>query len=106
MQMDEFTMMILKVVISVCAALITYYVVPYIKALKEDARYQSVIEMIEIAVRAAEQVIRGEGQGALKKAEVVKFVSEWLERNGIGIMEDQLDQLIEAAVYAMKQEAN
>lgn len=104
MQMDEFTMLLAKIVISVCAALITAYVVPYIKTLKEDARYASVFEIIEIAVRAAEQVIKGSGQGALKKSEVVKFVSEWLERKGIGIMEDELDQLIEAAVFQMKQE--
>ena len=105
MQMDELTMMILKIVISVCAALITYYVLPYIKSLKDDARYASALEMIDVAVRAAEQVLKTE-QGAFKKAEVVKFVSEWLNRKGIGIMEDELDQLIEAAVYAMKQETN
>jgi LL-H family phage holin len=101
--MDEFTMMILKIVIAVCAAVITYYVVPYIKTLKEDARYAAVLEMIEIAVRAAEQVIKG--NGALKKSEVVKFITDWTERNGINISEDQLDQLIEAAVYDLKQEA-
>ena len=102
--MDELTMMILKIVISVCASLITAYVVPYIKTLKEDSRYQSAVEMIEIAVRAAEQVLKKE-EGAFKKAEVLKFVTDWLNRNGIGIMEDQLDQLIEAAVYEMKQES-
>lgn len=105
MQMDELTMMLLKIVVSVCAALITAYIVPYIKSLREDARYVSVIEMIEIAVHAAEQTIKGSGQGALKKAEAVGFVTDWLNRKGIGIMEDELDQLIEAAVYAMKQEA-
>ena len=105
MQMNDFMLMLAKIVISVCAALITAYAVPYIKTLKEDARYASVLEMIEIAVRAAEQVIKGEGQGALKKSEVVKFVSEWLASKGIEIREDQIDQLIEAAVYEMKQEA-
>lgn len=105
MQMDEFTMVVLKIVVSVCAALITAYVVPYIKTLREDARYASSVEMIEIAVRATEQVLKTE-QGVYKKADVVKFVSEWLERKGIRITEDELDQLIEAAVYAMKQEAN
>jgi hypothetical protein len=59
--------------------------------------------MIEIAVRAAEQVIKG--NGALKKSEVVKFITDWTQRNGINISEDQLDQLIEAAVYDLKQEA-
>jgi LL-H family phage holin len=104
MQMDEFTMLILKIVISVCAALITYYVIPYIKALREDARWSSVIEIVEIAVRAAEQAIKGSGQGALKKAEVLSVVTDWLKKHGIELTEDELDQIIEASVYVMKQE--
>lgn len=103
--MNDVTFILLKIVISVCAALITAYAVPYIKRLVADARYDSVLEMIDLAVRAAEQTIKGSGQGSLKKAEVVAFITEWMNRNGIGIMEDQLDQLIEAAVYSMKQEA-
>ena len=102
--MNEMTFLLLKIVVAVCTALITAYVIPYLKTLKEDKRYASVIDMIELAVRAAEQTITEPGQGKLKKAEVIRFVSEWLNRNGIGIMEDELDQLIEAAVYQMKQE--
>ena len=104
MQMDNVTMMILKLVISVCAALITAYAVPYLKTLKNDARYERMLDMVALAVRAAEQTITGQGQGAVKKAEVIKFVSEWLYGKGINITEDELDQLIEAAVYSMKQE--
>ncbi len=104
MQMDNVTMMILKLVISVCAALITAYAVPYLKTLKNDARYERMLDMVALAVRAAEQTITGSGQGAVKKAEVIKFVSEWLYGKGINITEDELDQLIEAAVYSMKQE--
>lgn len=104
MQMDNMTMMILKLVISVCAALITAYTVPYLKTLKNDARYERMLDMVALAVRAAEQTITGSGQGAVKKAEVIKFVSEWLYGKGINITEDELDQLIEAAVYSMKQE--
>ena len=104
MQMNDFMLMLAKIVISVCVALITAYAVPYIKTLKEDARYASVLEMIEIAVRAAEQVIKGEGQGALKKAEVVKFVSEWLERKGIGMSDGEIDQIVEFCVYQLKQD--
>jgi len=102
--MDNVTMMTLKLVISVCAALITAYAVPYLKTLKNDARYERMLDMVALAVRAAEQTITGSGQGAVKKAEVVKFVSEWLYGKGINITEDELDQLIEAAVYSMKQE--
>lgn len=104
MQMDNVTMMILKLVISVCAALITAYAVPYLKTLKNDARYERMLDIVALAVRAAEQTITGSGQGAVKKAEVIKFVSEWLYGKGINITEDELDQLIEAAVYSMKWE--
>lgn len=104
MQMDEFTFVLLKVTISVCAALVTAYVIPYIKALKNDARFAGIIDMIELAVRAAEQTITGKGQGKVKKAEVIRFVSAWLESNGIEMTVNELSQLIEAAVYAMKQE--
>lgn len=103
MQMDEITMMILKVVVSICAALITAYVMPYLKTLRDDKRYAMLFDMVALAVRAAEQTITGSGLGAIKKAEVVKFVSEWLYGKGINITEDELDQLIEAAVYQMKQ---
>lgn len=103
--MNEVTFEILKIVVIICSCLISVYLIPYLDTLKKDKKYGQVIEIIEVAVKSAEQVI-GSGQGSLKKAEVVKFVSEWLTRNGIKIMEDQIDQLIECAVYKMKQEAN
>lgn len=101
--MDDITMILLKVVISVCAALITAYVLPYIKTLKDDARYAKVIEVVELAVRAAEQVIRDPKSGQIKKARVLKVVRKWLGEHNIDISEDEIDQLIESAVYAMKQ---
>lgn len=103
MQMDDLTMMVFKIVISVCAALITAYVLPYIKTLKDDARYAKVIEVVELAVRAAEQVIRDPKSGNIKKARVLKVVRKWLGEHNIDISEDEIDQLIESAVFQMKQ---
>lgn len=103
--MDEITLLILKVIVSVCVALVTAYVIPYIKALKEDKRFESVIDMIELAVRAAEQTITGQGQGKIKKAEVIRFVSVWLSKNGIEMSDEELSEIIEAVVYQMKQES-
>lgn len=102
--MSDVTFMILKIVISICAALITAYLVPYIHELKKDKRYGQLLDVIEIAVKAAEQVI-GDGKGALKKSEVTSYVNGWLKNAGLKITDDQLEHLIEAAVYAMKQEA-
>ncbi len=103
--MNDITLTILKVVISVCAALITVYVVPYLKTLRSDARYSALIDMVEVAVLAAEQTVTGEKQGAVKKEQVMEFVREWMNKQGIDISYDQLSQLVEAAVYSMKQEA-
>lgn len=102
--MEDITMMILKVVVSVCAALITVYVVPYLKTLRQDKRYASLMDMIEVAVKAAEQTIKEPGQGDYKKAEVIAFVSDWMMEHGIKISQDELSQLIECAVFSMHQE--
>lgn len=100
--MNDVTFTILKVVVSVCSALITVYLIPYIYTLKEDKRYASLVAMVEVAVKAAEQTI-GAGQGALKKSEVIDFVSKWMNDNGVKITEEQLSQIIESAVYQLKQ---
>ena len=102
--MEDITMMILKIVVSICAALITVYVVPYLKTLRQDKRYASLMDMVEVAVKAAEQTIKESGQGDCKKAEVIAFVSTWMGDHGIKISQDELSQLIEAAVFQMKQE--
>ena len=103
--MDQITFDILKIVISICTALITVYAVPYLKTLRQDKRYASLIDMVEVAVKAAEQTIKGKGEGDLKKAEVIAFVSDWMEEHGIKISQDQLSQLVEAAVFQLKQES-
>lgn len=103
--MNDITFTILKVVVSVCSALITVYVIPYIYTLKENTKYASLVEMVDVAVMAAEQTI-GAKQGALKKGEVIEFVTKWMNDNGFVISQEQLSQLIEASVFAMKEAQN
>lgn len=100
--MSEITFSILKIVVSVCAALITAYAIPYIKTVSSDKKYKNLVDMVTVAVLAAEQTI-GAGQGAIKKSEVIDFVTRWMEDHGIYISQEQLSQLIEAAVYQMKE---
>ena len=101
--MNELTFNILKIVVSVVAALISAFVIPLLKEKLADIKYQRLMEMVEIAVKAAEQTI-GAGQGHVKKDEVIAFVTSWMVAHGILITEEQLDQLIEAAVYNMNNE--
>lgn len=99
--MNDVTFIILKIVVSVVAALISAFVIPLLKEKLQDIKYQRLFDMVKVGVRAAEQTIKGSGQGPIKKDEVINFVTVWMLSNGIMITEDQLDQLIEAAVYAM-----
>ena len=106
--MNDITFAILKIVVTVCAALITYlfkvYVVPYLKALYQEKRYKALFDTVMVGVQAAEQTIKERGQGDCKKAEVIDYVSTWMNENGINISSKELSQLIEAAVFQMKQE--
>ena len=102
--MNDITFDILKVVISICAALVTVYVIPYLKTLKEDRRYAQILDMVDVAVRAAEQTIKGAGKGMEKKKEVENIIYAWLMEKGIEITPEQINQLIECAVYQLKQE--
>ena len=101
--MNELTFNILKIVVSICAALISIYVIPLLKEKLNDSKYQRLLEMVEIAVRAAEQTI-GAGHGSVKKDEVITFVTKWMVEHGVKITEEQLDQLIEACVFNMNRE--
>lgn len=99
--MNDITFMILKIVVSVCAALMTAYTIPYLKRQMETEIGSAVLDLIDVAVRAAEQTLEG---GEVKKEWVVAFVTNWLIQHGIKISEEQLDKLIEAAVYEMNAE--
>lgn len=99
--MDELTYTVLRVVITVVSALIAAYLIPYIKAKTTAETQANVSMMISSAVRAAEQTLQG---GAVKKDEVVRYAAEWLKNKGITIGADQLNNLIEAAVYELKKE--
>ena len=101
--MNDVTFIILKLVVSVCAVLVTVYLIPYIKTLREDKRYAQALDIVQTAVKAAEQSLKNE-TGEFKKSEVLSFVCQWLEKNGVKIEMSQLDRLIECAVYQMKKE--
>lgn len=101
--MNDVTFNILKLVVSVSVAVISAFLVPYLRNKLKDEKYKNLMDMVKVAVYAAEQTI-GSGNGGLKKQEVIVFVSNWMRENGIKITEDQLSQLIESAVFAMNKE--
>ena len=102
--MNEYLFDALMVLVMVLASIITRYLVPYFKTQIQNSEYAALLDIVSQAVLAAEQTMRDKGQGKSKKAHVVAFVSDWLEEHGIEITEDQLDRLIEAAVYTMNRD--
>ena len=102
--MSDLTFNILKIVVSVSTVFISLYVIPLLKEKLSEAKCQRLLEMVEIAVRAAEQTIKGSGQGAVKKEQVLESVSFWMAQHGVDITSEQLDELIEAVVFNMNRE--
>lgn len=102
--MSELTFNILKIVVSVATVFVSLYVIPLLKEKLSEVKYQRLLEMVEIAVRAAEQTIKGSGQGAVKKEQVLESVSLWMVQHGVEITSEQLDELIEAVVFNMNRE--
>ena len=88
---------VVNAVIALTAAVITAFVVPWIKSKTTMAQREEVNEWVKIAVTAAEQIYRETGKGKEKKAYVLKF----LEEKNLKIDEKSVDLMIESAVKNM-----
>lgn len=99
--MNELLFNILQIVIIASLIIITRYVVPAFGCYIESSRYAWVANIIQDAVESAEQTVTQPKSGGKKKAMVIDTVRRILKEMKIDITEDQLDSLIESAVYAM-----
>lgn len=102
--MNEVLFNILLFTIIICSVAFTGTVIPWIKTQIHNSEYAELLDAVEQAIRKAEQTISTSRQGKAKKAQVVAFLKNWLSRHKIEITEEQLDTLIEAAVYSMNNE--
>ena len=89
---------IIEAAFALIAAIITAVVVPYIRSKTTDTQQAELMALVRIAVTAAEQLYIGTGKGAEKKA----YVLAWLAERGITVDAEQLDAMIESAVYGLK----
>lgn len=93
---------IVMIIITILGAIITYLVVPYIKSKTTQKQQEQIQTWISIAVNAAEQILNTPEMGENKK----EFVINFLRNQGINLAEEQLNMLIEAAVYQMNLSQN
>jgi len=88
---------IFMLLISLLGVILTGLVVPWLKIKIGKEKMSQVQMWVNIAVAAAEQIFSVPGAGAQKKIYVIEF----LKTKGITITEQELDALIEAAVYEL-----
>lgn len=93
---------VINAVIALIAAVITAFVIPWIKSKTTAAQREEINAWVKIAVTAAEQIFTETGMGKEKKAYVLKF----LEEKNLKIDEKSVDLMIESAVKNMNQAFN
>ena len=88
---------IFYVVLSIISVLITGVLIPLLKQRYGKEKVTNVLEAVDIAVKAAEQIYTKSGQGQLKK----QYVLMRLNEQGIKLSEKELDDMIEASVLEL-----
>lgn len=98
--MDEILFEVLRCVIIVVCLAITRYVVPYLKQMIDKQQSDVLNALVQVAVQYAEQCYE---TGKEKKEIVTEFLKVQLLAKNITITDEQLNALIESAVYILKQ---
>ncbi len=93
---------VVNAVIALIAAVVTAFVIPWVKSKTTAAQREEINAWVKIAVTAAEQIYSGVGKGKEKKKYVLKF----LEEKNLKIDEESVDLMIESAVKNMNQAFN
>jgi type II secretory pathway pseudopilin PulG len=85
---------IVNAVIAVIAAVITIFLIPWLRSQTTEDQRRELSAWIQIAVSAAEQIYAGPGRGTEKKL----YVQQFLESNGYTVDTEAINAMIEAAV--------
>ncbi|SUB74361.1 phage holin, LLH family [Peptoniphilus indolicus] len=88
---------IFYVILSCLSILIVKIIIPLLKQKYGKEKINNALEVVKIAVNAAEQIYNKRGQGDLKK----EYVIQYLKDKGIKIKDDELDAMIEACVLEL-----
>lgn len=86
--------------IALIVAVITIWLVPWIKSITTAQQREDLIVWVKIAVAAAEQIYIGDKRGAEKK----QYVLDFLAKYGFSVNEDRVNAAIEAAVRELNSE--
>ena len=85
---------VLNALMTLMAAVITCVLVPFIKSKLTKQQQDKLLELVKIAVSAAEQIFSQAKSGTEKK----QYVQEFLISKGYDVSKPEIDAMIEAAV--------
>lgn len=85
--------------ISLVIALVSAFLVPYLKNKLTTSQFNTMLSWVNIAVEAAEMIYTGSGRGEEKK----EYVMNFLNNKGFSLNSNEIDTLIESAVLELKQ---
>lgn len=97
--MNEVLFIIFRFVLLVALFVLMKYIIPYLQKLVDDSELRYLRQVVSDAVLAAEQTISTTGAGVEKKGIVTEFIKNMLISKNISISDQQIDNLIESAVY-------
>lgn len=100
--MDEKIFQIILAFVPILGAIITGFIIPFIKEKIGTEKLAKYEEWATLAVKCAEMVFNEQGMGESKKEYVVNFLNNMFNKNKIVITPEQINILVESAVKEMK----
>jgi hypothetical protein len=89
---------VVSAIITLILAVITSFLVPYLKTKIEANKFEKIKSWVKVAVEAAEMIYVGTGRGEEKK----NYVIQYLNSKGYTIDAESINNLIESAVLELK----
>lgn len=94
---------IIEIIIALIGAVITYFLIPYIKTKMTENQFEYLEGIVKTAVYAAEVLFNGDGRGTEKREYVEKYVEKICEQHKITFDASAVRQMIEKSWLELTQ---
>lgn len=95
------TEIIIKFAVTIIGAILTAFVIPWIREKIDESKLDKLLEFTDLAVRYAEQVYTPD-QWQKKKETVYEYILQKANDIGLGLDEKDIDLLVEGIVHDVK----
>ena len=100
MDTETIITIISRIIIPVCGAIITYFVIPWLKAKIGAEKFNAIMSWVYRAVEAAEQIFPA-GDNSSKYEYAVNLIKVQAKKHGVELTDEEIRTLIESAVSVL-----